>query len=233
MQTLFIIPARGGSKGIPQKNIKHLANKPLIHYAIDNARHFTNDEHICVSSDNEQIIDTVESYGLKVPFIRPDDLATDTATTNEVLLHAIQYYESQGKHYENIVLLQPTSPFRTIQNIREALALYHKNIDMVVSVFETEANPYYLLVEEDQDGFLQKSKTLPQSITRRQDVPKVWQYNGAIYVINVNSLKKYQQISNFEKVTKYEMDKLHSLDIDTPLDWAYAEFLLEKHFVVL
>jgi N-acylneuraminate cytidylyltransferase len=236
MDTLFLIPARGGSKGIPYKNIKLLGGKPLITYAIDLARKFSTDEHICVSTDDAQIINTVENHGLKVPFVRPAHLATDTATTDDVLLHALDFYENKGITYKKLVLLQPTSPFRQVNHLQEALALYEqasREVEMLVSVFETEANPYYLLAEENKDGFLEKSKKIPQGITRRQDVPKVWQYNGAIYVISVAAFRQKKQLGLFDKVTKYEMDKLHSLDIDVPLDWLYAEFLVEKKIITL
>ncbi len=237
MKTLFVIPARGGSKGIPYKNIKSFVGKPLIYYAIDAARQFTDDTNICVSTDDQEIAKTVENYGLKVPFMRPAALATDTATSDDVLLHAINFYSQtyaqQGIHYDNLVLLQTTSPFRKAEHIKQALALYHNAIDMVVSVFETEANPYYVLCEENENGFLQKSKSLTQNITRRQDVPKVWQYNGAIYIINIKQFLLHQKLSALQKVVKYEMESLHSLDLDTPLDWAYGEFLVEKEYVKL
>ena len=113
MKSLFLITARGGSKGIPHKNIKPLNGKPLIYYAIDVARQFVEDEDICVSTDGDDIIKTVEDYNLKVLFKRPAELASDTAGSDEVILHAVQYYEALGRLYDNIVLLQPTSPFRT------------------------------------------------------------------------------------------------------------------------
>ena len=108
MKILVIIPARGGSKGIPHKNIKPLNGKPLIHYTIDEAREIVGDEDICVSTDDPEIIKCVEDYGLKVPFVRPEELATDTAGTYEVLLHALNFYEKQGRHYEVVLLLQNT-----------------------------------------------------------------------------------------------------------------------------
>ena len=143
MKALVIIPARGGSKGIPHKNIKPLNGKPLIHYTIDVARGIASDEDICVSTDDADIIKCVEEYGLKVPFVRPAELATDTAGTYEVLIHALDFYEKQGKTYDVVLLLQNTSPFRTVQHVKEALELYRPDIDMVVSVNETKTNPYY------------------------------------------------------------------------------------------
>ena len=154
MNTLVIIPARGGSKGIPRKNIKLFDGKPLIYYTIDCARAICSDVDICVSTDDAEIISVVEQYGLQVPFVRPAELATDEAGTYEVLLHALDFYEKKGVHYDIVVLLQNTSPFRTPQQVKDALGLYRKDVDMVVSVKECAANPYYCVFEENQDGFL-------------------------------------------------------------------------------
>ncbi len=224
MNILVVIPARGGSKGIPGKNIKPLNGKPLIYYTIDAARCITDDAHICVSTDDDRIIDVVEHYGLKVPFKRPDYLATDTASTYDVLLHALHFYEEKGEHLDVIVLLQATSPFRTGEHVKEALALYSNEIDMVVSVKETDSNPYYVCFEENAQGMLEISKG-DGHYTRRQDCPPVYEYNGAIYVINPVSLKK-MPLNKFPKRRKYVMDREHSLDLDTMLDWQIAEIVI-------
>lgn len=225
MKYLVVIPARGGSKGIPGKNIKELNGKPLIYYTIDVARGIASDEDICVSTDDQNIINKVEEYGLKVPFKRPDFLATDTAGTYEVLLHAINFYEEQGKTYDCLILLQPTSPFRKLKHLKEALSLYDNSLDMVVSVKETDSNPYYVCFEEDEYGMLKISKGNGQYI-RRQDCPHVYEYNGAIYIINVNSLKK-MRLNEFTKRKKYVMDREDSLDLDSMIDWKIAEFILK------
>lgn len=226
MNVLVIIPARGGSKGIPGKNIKPLHGKPLICYTIDAARCIADDNHICVSTDDKRIIKTVEDYGLKVPFVRPASLATDTSGTYEVLLHALKFYEDRGERFAAVVLLQATSPFRTGVHVKEALNLYSNNIDMVVSVKETDANPYYLCFEEDQQGMLHISKG-DGHYTRRQDCPPVYEYNGAIYIINPESLKQ-MPLSQFRKRKKYLMDKEHSLDLDTMVDWQVAELIFDR-----
>lgn len=229
MNPLIIIPARGGSKGIPHKNIKLLNGKPLIHYTIDVARGVAKDEDICVSTDDVEIIKCVEDYGLRVPFVRPADLATDTAGTYEVLLHALNFYEAQGKHYDVLVLLQNTSPFRTQKHVKEAIALFRNDVDMVVSVKESETNPYYGCYEDDENGFLKK--TIENSfITRRQDAPRTYEYNGAIYVFNVKSLKKCHY-GKFSRKVKYVMDELHSVDLDNMLDWKFAEFIIKEGLV--
>lgn len=222
--TLFIIPARGGSKGIPGKNIKFLAGKPLICYSIDIARALTTDEHICVSTDDNKIIETVENYGLKVPFKRPDEFATDTATTNSVLLHALSYYESKSENYEVIVLLQPTSPLRTAQQVKEAMELYNNQLDMVVSV--KQSHTASVICNEDEKGFL--GLTFNKSGKGRQDFDTFYEYNGAIYVINVASLKE-KGLSGFTRKKKYVMDELHSVDIDTEIDWKLAEIIIKEN----
>ena len=219
---LVVIPARGGSKGLPGKNIKELCGKPLIGYSIDVARAITTDEHICVSTDDLQIKSVVENYGLKVPFLRPDELATDASTTNDVLLHAIEYYEKQGKQYDRILLLQPTSPLRKEMEVQEALALYNNDIDMVVSVTESHA-PSVLCVD-NMDGFLELVHN--KKALGRQSLPAYYEYNGAIYVINVKSLKE-KGLGSFTRKVKYVMPKETSIDIDDIYDFMLAEQVIQ------
>lgn len=226
---LIIIPARGGSKGIPKKNIKELSGKPLIYYSIDIARGITSDENICVSTDSDEIIECVEKYGLKVPFKRPDELATDYIGTNEVLLHALKFYEDKGKKIDSILLLQPTSPFRKVQHIIEAYKLYSNELDMLVSVKETAANPYYNCFEEDQNGYLVISKG-DGKLERRQDAPKAYEYNGSIYIINPQALKE-KGLAGMKKIAKYEMDAFYSVDLDTMFDWKLAELMIAEKII--
>jgi N-acylneuraminate cytidylyltransferase len=226
IDTLIIIPARGGSKGIPRKNIKKLAGKPLIYYSIDVARLITSDENICVSTDDEEIIRYVEEYGLKVPFKRPDELATDFSTSNDVIIHALSYYENKGKSFDAVILLQPTSPFRKSEDIKRAVALYDNSVDMVASVRRAATNPYYNSFEENAEGFLMISKG-EGKIERRQDAPDAWEFNGSIYVINPAALKK-KGMKNFTKIKKTVMDEYHSIDLDTLFDWQIAEILLNE-----
>lgn len=227
MNTLVIIPARGGSKGIPRKNIKPLNGKPLIQYSIDVARGIAADKDICISTDDLEIVQCVESYGIKVPFIRPAELATDTAGTYEVLIHALDFYEKQGRRYDTVLLLQNTSPFRRVEDVKQAMALYRDDIDMVVSVSEI-TSPFYNSFEEE-NGFLKKISN-GFTYVRRQDAPKTYEYNGAIYLINTESLKRCS-LSGFKRCVKYVMDKMHSLDLDTMLDWKYAEFIIKEGLV--
>ena len=223
---LIVIPARGGSKGIPHKNIKLLNGKPLICYSIDVARQFTSDDNICVTTDDDEIIQVVENYGLKVPFKRPDYLATDHCGSNEVIQHAYMFYAQQGKIYDAILLLQPTSPFRKVEFLKEAVALYDDGIDMVTSVKLSSCNPYYDGFEEDAEGLLRISKG-DGTIERRQDAPSVWQQNGSIYVINPKSLME-KGMAHFSRIRKYPMSELYSVDIDNPFDWKIAELVINE-----
>lgn len=225
---LIVIPARGGSKGIPGKNIKKLGGKPLIHYTVEAAREILDDRDILVSTDSEEIRNEVLKTGLDVPFLRPASLSTDEAPTYEVLLHALNYMESKGSYHDTLILLQPTSPFRTAKHIKEALSLYRNDFEMLVSVKETSANPYYVLREENEEGFLVPSKT--GNFTRRQDCPKVWEINGAIYIIDVKALKR-KNYSHFTRIKKYEMDDVSSHDIDTGFDWLIAETIVKYNYI--
>lgn len=220
MEILYVIPARGGSKGIPYKNIKLLAGKPLICYSIDIARALTSDNNICVSTDDEEIIKIVEDYGLKVPFLRPENLGSDTATTRDVLLHVIDFYRTQGKYYDVIVLLQPTSPLRRKEHVIEALQLYNNNIDMVVSVKQSHSAP--IICSENESGYLSQ---VIKCGTRRQDYSSFYEYNGSIYIVNIQSILEKPFIE-LNKTIKYLMPDIYSIDIDNELDWKFAELII-------
>lgn len=227
MKIKFVIPARGGSKGIPGKNIKILGGAPLINHTINQARRFVNDDDIIVTTDDDQIISTVEQNGYKVPFKRPQELAKYSSGMNEVLLHAVEFIESQGEDFDIIVLLQPTSPFRKDKHIQQALDTFTTTKpDMVVSVKETRSNPYYLLVEENQEGILEKVKE--HDSIRRQDTPVVYEFNGAVYVIDVNKLKELG-LSGLKHKRKIVMDETSSHDLDEMLDWYIAEMIIDKN----
>ena len=218
---LFLIPARGGSKGIPKKNIKNLSGKPLIYYTLDAIKDIAPINNICVSSDDLEIIRKVEEYGIKVPFIRPSEYATDTSTSADVIDHALNYYKKNGRQFKALVLLQPTSPFRKSTHLIEALKLFSEDINLVVSVKITSANPYYVLFEENANGYLELSKK--SQYTRRQDCPLVYERNGAIYIYNLKASNQADK-----RQIKYVMDEFSSIDIDNEFDWLLAEFIISK-----
>ena len=222
--TLYIIPARGGSKGIPHKNIKELCGRPLIHYSIDVARALADDIHVIVSTDDDEIREVAEQTGLKVDYRRPESLGGDTVGSREVILDVMDYADRKGTRYDKVVLLQPTSPMRNVDDVRGCLALYKPGVDMVVSVTEAACNPYYDCFETAEDGTLHVSKG-DGKYTRRQDVPKAWQYNGAVYVITPDPIRR-MGLGEFPVRIPYEMPRSRSVDLDTPLDWHITEMLM-------
>jgi CMP-N,N'-diacetyllegionaminic acid synthase len=226
MEKLFLIPARGGSKGIPSKNIKLLNGKPLLQYTIEYSRSFVADSDICLSSDDDAIIKCAADLGLKVPFKRPVGLGADDTPMDSVINHALEYYNSIGKKYDVIVLLQPTSPLRQPFHFLQAMH-YFSDVDMVVSVCKSKANPYFNLFEEDEKGFLHISKG-DGTVSSRQQAPSVYQYNGALYIINISSFLKYGSLSRFQNIRKYIMEEKFSVDIDDYDDWTHAENCLKE-----
>lgn len=224
MNLCAIIPARGGSVGLPGKNIRPLCGKPLIGYSIDVAREFVSDEDIYVSTDDSRIIEVVErDCGLKVPFIRPAELATSTASTNDVILHVLDFAEAQGKGYDTVLLLQPTSPLRGKEDVSGAIAAYSESCDMVVGVFKSHAA--VVMCTEDQSGYV--APYFNEQWGRRQDIPEFFEINGAIYVINVKALRR-KGLAGFDRRVKYVMPQERSIDIDNLADFEYAEYLMKR-----
>ncbi|MBD5229529.1 MAG: acylneuraminate cytidylyltransferase family protein [Bacteroidales bacterium] len=226
MKPLFIIPARGGSKGIPKKNIAPLNGRPLIDYTIQTALALAPQSRIILSTDSDEITETARRCGLEVAYRRPDALATDTAGSREVILDAMDWADAQGVDYDAVVLLQPTSPLRSVGDVENALALYTPDIDMVVSVTEARSNPYYNCFETDADGYLHVSKG-DGMYTRRQDVPPAYEYNGAVYVINPQSIRA-MAMGAFPRRVPSLMPAERSVDIDAPVDLLIAAHLLQQ-----
>lgn len=225
MKPLIIIPARGGSKGIPKKNIVPLNGRPLIDYTIKAALEIADVERVILSTDSDEIAETARQCGLEVPYRRPAALATDTAGSREVILDVMDWADRQGLEYDAVVLLQPTSPLRTAGDIAGAMALYDEaDADMVVSVAEARSNPYYNCFETDDDGYLHVSKG-DGLYTRRQDVPAAYEYNGAVYVIRPESIRK-MAMGAFPRRVPYVMPAERSVDIDAPVDLLIASHLL-------
>lgn len=228
MTPLFIIPARGGSKGIPGKNIKPFLGKPLLLYATEAALRLAPAERVVVSTDSDLIADTVRQSGLAVDYMRPAHLATDTAGSREVMLDVMDWADSRGIAYDTVVLLQPTSPLRRVTDIEACLEAYasHPGADMAVTVGPAPANPYYDIFETDADGRLHVSKG-DGLYTRRQDAPPVWTYNGAVYVIRPESLRRMPLGAMPTRVASV-MPRERSVDLDTPLDWLIAETIAKE-----
>lgn len=234
-KTLWIIPARGGSKGIPGKNIKPFCGTPLVCRAVMQALQLASgDDRVAVSTDSEEIRsvarqcgDLPGTPGDVAPFLRPAELATDTSSSYDAIMHALNEMERMaGYRFDRVVLLQPTSPLRTTEDISDALRRWTPEVDMVVSVCEARTNPYYSAFETDSDGLLHISKG-DGRYTRRQDAPEVWEYNGAVYVMTADSLRR-EPMSKFRRILPSPMPAGRSVDLDTPLDWVVAEAMYNE-----
>ncbi len=228
MKPLAIIPARGGSKGIPHKNIVPLGGKPLLWHTIEAARAAgIPDDRIILSTDDIDIAESAMAAGLKVPYLRPGELAADTTPTRDAVLDVMQWADRRGMDYDCIVLLQPTSPLRTAQDITDTMRAYNPKVDMAVTVMPSKANPYYDTFEAGPDGTLQICKG-PGTYTRRQDAPKCWQMNGAVYVINPLSIRK-MALGEMQNRVPVPMPAERSVDIDSPTDLLIAEAIINKN----
>lgn len=227
MSLLCIIPARRDSKGLPGKNWKPLNNKPLISYSIEIAQAFQQISQICISTNSEEVVNIAQNqHHLEVPFLRPEELSQDNTSSRDVILHAVNHYQQKGIEFTDILLLQPTSPFRKIEHLNEAWKLYQQSdCEMVTSVYTSPFNPYYNIFLESEQGYIQRS--IPSTYTRRQDCPPAYVLNGSIYFFKVDSILKHD-MSEFAKICKYQMDESYSIDIDTEWDWAMAEKYIQS-----
>lgn len=225
-----LIPARGGSKRLPRKNIKILGGKPLIVWTIDVAKQSKYIDSIVVSTDNNEIKDVAKKFGASVPFLRPRELSTDTASSFDVIKHAIEFLDINKKNHL-IVLLQPTSPLRTVEELDGALELFvDKKALGVVSISECEYSPLW-------------SNTLPESFSmenfirpevegkRSQDLPIYYRLNGSIYIYNICQLLKNNTIFFDNTVYGFETNINTSIDIDNEFDFKLAQFLLMEYQV--
>ena len=219
---LAVIPARGGSKGVPHKNIKQLAGKPLIAWTIEAARQSKYITTTIVSTDDEEICAVAKEYGAEVPFIRPPHFAEDDTPGVAPILHAIE----QCPNYDYVVVLQPTSPLRTTEDIDGAIEkmLTHER-DFCVSVAEATQSPYWMYTLKDENN-MQPLIDKPL-VVRRQDLPKAYILNGAVYVAKVEELKKTETFLTPETVA-YEMPEERSFDIDVERDFYICERMKER-----
>ncbi len=223
---LAIIPARGGSKGIPKKNIKAISGKPMINYTIEAAKECQYIDKVIVSTDNEEIAEVSMKAGAIVPFLRPDDLASDTAKTIDVVMHAIEFYERKGERYDIIVLLQPTSPLRDSDDITKALEYYmRKGEKSLVSVSEVTENPV-LMRQFGEDDTLVKMLD-EDSTVRRQDMKKYYRVNGAIYINSMSGINENTSLNDNE--LGYVLAPNHAVDIDEPQDVVVAEYFVSQN----
>ena len=223
MSVLAIIPARGGSKGILQKNVKLLAGKPLITWTIEAAKKAKYIDRVIVSTDDEKISDIAKQHGAEVPFLRPAELSKDEATTVDTVLHAI----NQLPGYDWLLLLQPTSPLRTASDIDSFFNFCQNHkANSTASICKVNKHPYWMYTRNDSyelQSFVKESI----GITRRQDLPSAYSLNGALYLVKVDWFLKHKSFIN-EETKGYLMSPEKSVDIDSIEDWNWAEYLINQ-----
>ncbi|NBI63085.1 acylneuraminate cytidylyltransferase family protein [Clostridiales bacterium] len=226
MKTIAIIPARSGSKGLKDKNIKPLAGKPLLAYSIDTAVDSKLFDTVMVSTDSERYAEFAIEHGAEVPFLRSQRTASDEATTRECVLEVLEEYEKRDRFFERMMILQPTSPLRTVDDIIQAERLYQeKDAKSVISVCEMDHPPLWsntISSTLSLDHFIRAENS-----GRRQIMDVFYRINGAIYLHDIEHYKKNEYYFD-NKAFAYIMKKEHSVDIDDELDFKFAELLMKE-----
>ncbi len=231
MTLLAIVPARGGSRGVPGKNIAPVAGKPLIAWTLEAAHGASCLDRVIVSSDNQEIIEISASYGVEAPFVRPEELAGDDTPGIMPVLHAIKWLgENENYHPDFVVLLQPTSPLRTSEDIDSAFKLaIEKNAESVVSVVPTHHHPYWTK-KVTPDGQMEDFIPQAQAPQVRQELTDAYALNGAVYIARSKFVLK-EKGWYADNTYAYIMPPERSLDVDTSWDLYLADLLLKEKYV--
>lgn len=227
MKVLGIITARGGSKGVPRKNVKLLAGKPLIQYTAEAARAAKSLAKAILTTDDKEIAEVGRQCGLEVPFLRPPELARDDTPTLPVLQHAVRFLEDRGESFDAICLLQPTNPMRKSSDIDACVALLEKTgVDSVVTMLPVPAeyNPHWVYFKND-DGTFRLSTGEKTPIPRRQLLPPAYHREGSVYVMRRDVLMVQNSLFG-ESLAGHPMDPKQCVNIDTMEDWAEAERMI-------
>ncbi len=227
MRVVAIIPARGGSKGVPGKNIKLLGGKPLLQYTADSAKSSKLLTRTILSSEDEAIINVAKELAIEIPFIRPKELATDGAKSIDVIVHAINFLEANGAYFDAVCVLQPTSPFREKNFIDQAIQKFiDSNVDTLLSVQQVphEYNPHWVF-EEDNEGNLKIATGENEIISRRQELPKAYHRDGALYLTKIDYIKKGTFYG--PNLGYIESNPDLYVNIDTLKDWEKAEVMVK------
>lgn len=225
-RVLCIIPARGGSKRLPRKNVLPLAGKPLIHYSVAAAMASEHFDRVIVSTDDTEIADRARESGADVPFVRPAELATDTATAVDVLIHAVDFFEQTGDQYDFVVLIQPTTPLVQANDIDQAIqTIINTGTRSCVSVCKVSERPewMYSLDGDMATPFFESEN----SASRQQDLSELFRLNGAVYVLKRDLLNQ-RLIVDQKSLSAIVMPKDRSIDIDEQIDFTIAETILQS-----
>lgn len=223
MSTICTVCARGGSLGVPRKNIRDLKGKPLIAWTIEQALATPSVDAVYVSTDDDEIARVAQEFGAIVPFRRPAELATSAAAKVPVIEHLVETVESLGVQVDRIVDLDPTSPLRLVEDIENAIALLDDDTDAVITAYPSDKNPYFNMVERKDGDFV--GLVMPSSAVSRQSAPKVYAMNASIYVWHRSTLAKGLWGG---RTRLYEMPHVRSVDIDAELDFKLVELLMTE-----
>ncbi len=225
MKNIAVIPARSGSKGLKDKNIKELCGKPLLAYSIEAALQSQIFDKVHVSTDSMRYQEIAQHYGADVPFLRSEELSSDNASTWDAMRFVLGEYKRRGESFDTITVLQPTSPLRTAEDIAGAYAFFQeKEANMISSVCEMEHSPLWCNVLPE-DLSMEKFEDEKLAFLPRQELPTYYRENGAIYMLKTEHLLSARNIYK-DKCYAYIMDKNHSVDIDTELDFLIGETIL-------
>ena len=220
MSLLILIPAREGSKGLPNKNVKLLGDKELIKYTID--------DYICITSDDKRVLEIGNDLNVDNIIDRPKNLSSDVATMQDVVLHALDFMELNGLKFESVLLLQPTSPFRNKEDFYKLKSIF-ENIDcqMVTTVTKSKHNPFFNSFMVEDNNKLKRYSEI--SFNNRQETPKTVVMNGSMYLFKSKEIKK-TNFNQFDNIYSLELKEEFSIDIDTIYDWLIAEKYLNYFF---
>jgi CMP-N,N'-diacetyllegionaminic acid synthase len=229
MRILTLIPARGGSKRLPGKNIKPLGGKPLINWTIEAANRIPEICDILVSTDDTEIAAIAKAAGAFVPWLRPSELATDKATSVDVALHALDWYENEFGSVDGLLLLQPTSPFRRTSTIEKGIELFkNHNFQPVLGVSKSESHPYWSFRQEGE--YLIHFLTNMDSGMRSQDLPLIFTTNGVLYLVSPHDLRRNKSFSGEKTVPLHISSQKERLDIDSKWDFHLASLLCDYDY---
>ncbi len=225
---LAIIPARGGSKGLPKKNIKVMNGKPLIAWTIENAKKCPYIDEIYVSTDSQEIADVCENFGIKVPELRPDYLASDTSTSADVVIHVLDTLEKQGKNFDYFMLLEPTSPLRKKDDLKNAIELAIKNPDKesVVSLGEVHME-HPTIVKKYNNEKIMPYMDDAKKVTQRQQLDKAYFPYGVVYMVKVDEFRKKRIFYGKESVP-YFIERWQNYEVDDIYDFLCIEAIMKE-----
>ena len=226
MRTFAFIFARGGSKGVPGKNIKEICGKPLIAYSIEIAKKIESIDKIFVSTEDDAIANVAKEFGADI-IIRPHNLTQDDSPEWLAWQHAVNWLEEKGESFDIFISLPSTSPLRNKNDITQCLASLNEKTDMVVGITEASRSPWFNMVQQDEDGFLKVLMGNEESYIRRQDTPAIFDMTTVAYVSRPKFIANFTGIFD-GNVKGVEIPAERALDIDTELDFEFAEYLMGK-----